>query len=489
MNRLAEVAAAWVLSAVVGPAGAAERRGAAPAPTKADEVFQRLGAEFVAADRSDGLSIAVVENGRTRFYNFGTVSRQQPQAPTEHSVYEIGSITKILTSLVLANAVGEGKVGLQDDIRRYLPGEYPKLAFEGEPVRLIHLANTSSALPDNLPALPADAAQAPFQAVATLKRITDQDVYTALASASLIDRPGHEPRHSNLAANLMGGILERVYGQSYETLLARYVEQPLGMGAGTGEARAALLATGYDKNRAAMPALDARSVLAGGGLRYSAADLAKFLSAQLAAEDAAIRLSQTPAWGDADNIAVGFNWIINKTIDDQLRLRHSGGTFGFSSYIEMYPQRGYGIVLLANRPGEAQGQLQELANRASEAMWGKPPVLSALETALQAGAYRDVAGTVAQVRREHQALHLTEEYLNQWGYRLLADKQVAQAVALFGYAAQRWPDSWNAFDSLGEAYELAGDRERAIANYQRSLDLSPSNGNAVEHLRKLRQQP
>ena len=62
-------------------------------------------------------------------------------------------------------------------------------------------------------------------------------------------------------------------------------------------------------------------------------------------------------------------------------------------------------------------------------------------------------------------------------------------MALFGYAAQRWPDSWNAFDSLGEAYELAGDRERAIANYQRSLDLSPSNGNAVEHLRKLRQQP
>ncbi|RNF83864.1 serine hydrolase domain-containing protein [Montanilutibacter psychrotolerans] len=489
MNRLAVVAAAWVLSVIAGHAGAAERPAAAPTPTNADEVFQRLGAEFVAADRSDGLSIAVVENGQARFYNYGTVSRQKPQAPTEHTVYEIGSITKILTSLILANAVGEGKVGLQDDIRRYLPGEYPKLAFDGEPVRLIHLANTSSALPDNLPALPADAEQAPFQAVAALKRITDQHVYTALASASPSDRPGHEPRHSNLAANLMGGILERVYGQPYEALLARYVEQPLGMAAGTGEARAALLATGYNRDRAAMPALDARSVLAGGGLRYSTADLAKFLGAQLSAKDAAIRLSQTPAWGDADNVAVGFNWIISKTIDDQLHLRHSGGTFGFSSYIEMYPQRGYGIVLLANRPGEAQGQLQELANRATEALWGKPPVLTALESALQASAYRDVAGTVAQVRREHRALHLTEDYLNQWGYRLLADKQTAQAVALFGYAAQQWPDSWNAFDSLGEAYELAGDRDRAIANYQRSLDLSPSNGNAAEHLRKLRQQP
>lgn len=473
----------------MGAAGAAEPQTETAMTAKADEVFQRLGAEFVAADRSDGLSIAVVENGRTHYYNFGTVSRQTLQKPTEDTVYEIGSITKILTSLILANAIGEGKVGLQDDIRGYLPGEFPQLAYEGDPVRLIHLANTSSALPDNLPPLPADAVRAPFQAVAALKRVTDRELYAELAKARLVDRPGREPRHSNLAAILMGGILERVYGQPYERLLARYVEQPLGMQAGTGEARATLLATGYDRDGAAMPALDARSVLSGGGLRYSAADMAKFLSAQLAAKDAAIRLSQSPAWGDPDKVAVGFNWIIGKTVDDRLRLRHSGGTFGFSSYIELYPQRGYGIVLLANRPGEAQGQLQDLANRATEALWGKPPAQTALEAALQAGAYKDVAATVAQVRREHSELHLSEDYLNQWGYRLLADKQTAAAVALFAYAAQQWPDSWNAFDSLGEAYELLGDRERAIASYQRSLELSPGNGNAVEHLGKLRKQP
>jgi D-alanyl-D-alanine-carboxypeptidase/D-alanyl-D-alanine-endopeptidase len=110
-----------------------------------------LGQDFVSSDKADALSIAIVPGDGFDFFNFGSTIRGEDKKPTKHSVYEIGSVTKFFTSLLLAHAVQEGRIGLQDDIRRYLPGEYRNLSFGGLPIRVIDLADTTSALPDNLP--------------------------------------------------------------------------------------------------------------------------------------------------------------------------------------------------------------------------------------------------------------------------------------------------------------------------------------------------
>lgn len=473
------------------PALALEQDSAQAAPSLMDSTFQRLGTEFVKAGNADGVSIAVVKDGKARFYNFGSVSRDRQQPPTDRTVYEIGSISKVFTSLILAHAAIEGKVNLQDDIRKYMPGEYPNLASDGTPVRLIDLANTTSALPDNSPNLfpPVDKVgpdKAPFIAVEAFKRYTDKGMLADLRTASLVDKPGVAPRHSNLAANLLASILEKVYGVSYETLLARYVERPFGMATGAGKA-AADAPIGYNKRHVAMPLLDERAFLPAGGLRYSPADMAKFIGMELAAADPALQLSQKIAWGDPDDTAVAFNWVVNKTVDSKRRLRTSGSTFGFSSYIEMYPDLGYGIILLANRPGETQNQLQDLATQAMAEIWGKPPALVAFEQALQAAEYRDADNIATKVRRQHPELHLTEDYVNRWAYRLMGEKKPKQAFGLFQYNVAHWPKSWNAFDSLAEAYEALGDDTQAIAHYKRSLELDPNNKNGAEHLQKLEQ--
>lgn len=75
--------------------------------------------------------------------------------------------------------------------------------------------------------------------------------------------------------------------------------------------------------------------------------------------------------------------------------------------------------------------------------------------------------------------------MNDIGYVLLQRKRVSDALAVFKLSVQRFPDSFNAYDSLGEAYDAAGDRENAITNYQRSLDLNPKNTNAAAMLQKL----
>jgi predicted Zn-dependent protease len=80
---------------------------------------------------------------------------------------------------------------------------------------------------------------------------------------------------------------------------------------------------------------------------------------------------------------------------------------------------------------------------------------------------------------------LNEKQLNAIGYNLLERKRVADAIAVLQRNTQRFPDSFNAYDSLGEAYAAADDRARAIENYRRSLKLNPKNTNATEMIARL----
>ena len=77
--------------------------------------------------------------------------------------------------------------------------------------------------------------------------------------------------------------------------------------------------------------------------------------------------------------------------------------------------------------------------------------------------------------------------MNRLGYDLLAMKHVKDAIEVFKLNVEDYPQSSNTYDSLGEAYMLDGNKELAIKNYQRSVELNPNNTNGVETLKKLRE--
>jgi serine-type D-Ala-D-Ala carboxypeptidase/endopeptidase len=463
-------------------------------PATMDGTFQRMGGQFVQAGKTDALSIAVVDHGKARFYNFGSTSRDASTSPTAETTYEIGSISKLFTSLLLAHAIVNGKARATDDLRSYLPGPYPNLQRDGVPVHLVDLADTTSGLPDNLPDFATLASTTPPEAFpfAATKQLAAYDrtrLFEDLKTVSLSSVPGSVPKHSNLASVMLTIALEKAYGQDAAALLARLIEKPFGMQAGTGKGRAGQFVTGYSADHLAMPALDAPYVATAFGLRYSARDMSQFLIAQLAAKDPAIRLSQRVAWGDIDEDATAFNWKVDRTIDGQRRLRASGGTFAFSSYIELYPDSDYGVVLLANRPGRTQAELKAFAEDALVDMRGKPAAQVALEDALKRAGFHDTAGVIAQVKHTYPNLNLPEERINSWGYSLLRTGRSEHAVSLFVYNTQRHPQSWNAWDSLGEAYEKANAREKATASYRRSLELNPDNAHAAQQLKLMANPP
>lgn len=179
--------------------------------------------------------------------------------------------------------------------------------------------------------------------------------------------------------------------------------------------------------------------------------------------------------------------MIDTTIDGQRHLVHTGGTFGFGSFMDFYPDTGYGVVLLANRSAnDTQGQLQKVAEHIRNQALGRPAAQAALEQAFTDHGYGDVASTVAGVLRAYPSLHLSENYINGWGYRLLQqDKRPKDAVNVFLYNVAQHPLGFNTYDSLAECQEALGEREHAIANYRLSLERNPNNDHAKARLAEL----
>ncbi|GAB3798943.1 serine hydrolase domain-containing protein [Spirosoma humi] len=457
----------------------------------AEATIQQLGNAFVQEKNHVGLSIGIVRNGTKSFYNFGTTEKGKHQLPTENTIYEIGSISKTFGSLLLARAVLDKRARLDDDIRQYLGGDYPNLAYEGKPIRLVNLTNWTSELPDNFPDNPDVYKQAnpdsiPYLIIKGLTGYTKPDFFNDLHKVTLKAAPGQHLRHSNVAAQLLGYILENIYQMPYGELVNTQIERMLAMrSSSVSEPASAQFAIGYNGSGVQMPAFTLQAMQAAGGLRYSAADLLKYAAYQLDERNRAVKLSHQLTWGDVDGQAFGLNWFLHKTIDSKRQVEHSGGTFGFASYCDLYPDQKTALVLFANNSDQTtQGQLGDLSKKIMDALYGEPAGLTALNDALKKQGYAQVINVVKDVRKKHPELHLDENYVNNWGYSLAGQSKLQEALAIFKLNVSLYPRGWNTYDSLAETYERLGNRKLAIDNYTHSLALNPHNTTASEFLKK-----
>lgn len=322
-------------------------------------VVETAGKAYLSKKGAGGLSVAVVSGDNTYFHSFGPLTPPGLPAATELTVYEVGSLTKTLTGLLLAHAIAEGLVRLDDDIRTHLKGDYPNLVFDGQPITLLHLANMTSALPDNLPPRSKDE-DSPFARAKRLESYSREDFFRALHQVKLISKPGESPGHSNAASELLGYLLEDLYQKSFAELVQEKIEKPARMTAGRAEGA---IAASLDEQGDPMPYLTAAAARASGGLRYSAKALGGYVRYQLKEGDGAIKLTHKPNWKTLDGATgIGFYWIWSATTPAGRRLRYSGGTFGFASFLDLYPDRQLGIVVLTNGADDStQDGIQRLS--------------------------------------------------------------------------------------------------------------------------------
>jgi len=335
-----------------------------------DAAIRELGREWLAENDGVGLSIGIYENNQRHFYNFGATQLDGNKTPTKDTIYEIGSIAKTMTGQLLARAVIEGRAALDDVAEKYLDEPYPNLEGGGEKLQLVHLANMTSQLLDNIPDL-SQVRNVPGESLVVtrmrvLERYKRTDFLSQLHVVAPRRLPGIDLSPSNVASMVLGVALEKIYGERFPVILAREIEKPLRMGSGTAPP-AKLLARGYTDNNEALPPFSAPTQYPTASLRYSTDDLLKYAAWQMVERDASVKLAHRPTWTTPDKReAVALFWIIGESPAGR-RLQYSGGTYGFASFCDLYPEARVAIVLLANKAADgAQATLRAMSAKIVE---------------------------------------------------------------------------------------------------------------------------
>jgi tetratricopeptide (TPR) repeat protein len=179
---------------------------------------------------------------------------------------------------------------------------------------------------------------------------------------------------------------------------------------------------------------------------------------------------------------------------------HWGDNSGYKAYTFAYPDRKLGIIWFTNSDnGQSilQAMLAETVGGEHPAVaWldyeqydsPKRPVREALQTTIEEQGVDSTIALYHGLKASHPPEAFDEYLLNSLGYRLLGADRVEEAIAIFELNVEEYPDAWNPYDSLGEAYAEAGDLEKAIQYYEKSLELNPDNTNGIAALERLRAQ-
>jgi CubicO group peptidase (beta-lactamase class C family) len=268
-------------------------------------------------------------------------------APNVHTVFELGSITKTFTALLLAEMVVRGEIDYDDPITAYLPDEARPRQATGAPITLAQLATHTA----GLPRLPASfyLHALPVWLTNPYARYGLDDLYRATARTRIRHHPEGGAHYSNFGVGLLGQLLANAVAADYRDLVLDRVCRPLGM-TDTGTTPGPSCATGYRRGRP-VPAWEMGALAPAGILRSSATDLLRYLEAHLHPEAtplaAAVRATQVPrvAGKGKDRICLVWNHRSSRYGDV---LFHSGGTRGFTAFLGFCPQASTGIAALVN---------------------------------------------------------------------------------------------------------------------------------------------
>ncbi|GAB1308094.1 hypothetical protein KH5_07770 [Urechidicola sp. KH5] len=422
---------------------------------------------------------------------FGYANMEWDVQNASDTKHRLGSITKQFTGMLIMQLVEQGKLDVQKPISTYLP-DYPKKS--GDIITTHHLLTHTSGIP-NYTSFP------DFFSTKSRDPKTPDEFIEIFKDLPLEFEPGEKFNYSNSAYFLLGVIIEKVSGKSYESNLHELILEPLKMHDTGYDHHNTILknrATGYDQNGNNFRNsnyLDMSLPYAAGSMYASAEDLYKWDRALYGNELLSKENMETyfapyiKAFGNLDyayGFAVGEMKIGDSDISTEVTT-HGGGINGFNTIILRDIREEHLIVLLNNTGGKP---LNEISQKIMAILYKQPYELPKKDyTMAIAEKYTDQNKSFSvsdlQSLANTNSYQLSEDTINGFGYELLNANQIANAITIFEFNTQKYPESFNTFDSLGEAYMMNGENEKAILNYEKSVKMNPDNKNGVDMLKKL----
>jgi CubicO group peptidase (beta-lactamase class C family) len=309
-------------------------------------------AAFMRGRMVPGLVAGLVREGRADSWGFGRTARDTERPPDADTVFEIGSITKVFTSTLLALLAEDGRLRLDQPIQSLLEKKVA-LTPEAQAVTLLHLATHTATFPRASRRMMGRGLRHPSN---PYRDYTLKDLYDDLAQFRPGPGLGRAFTYSNLGAGLLGHLLELATGQTYEALVRLRVGPPLGLVDTTitlEDAQRARLAQGHWFGKP-VGLWDLPALAGAGALRSTMRDLLKFLEAHLGLREtplaSALAAAGEPRVEVSPTLSIGLAWHLTPLAGagSPPIVWHRGETGGMRGFVGFVRERGLGLALLAN---------------------------------------------------------------------------------------------------------------------------------------------
>ena len=355
-----------------------------------------------------GTVVGMINPDGRSYFSYGRPALDSIRTVDEQTVFEIGSVTKVFTSLLLADAVQRGEVSMDDAVGSLLPEGW-RVPGGSSPITLLHLATQTSGLPPNPDNLCSEDATRPFECYG-------EDLWAAfLRSYSLSREPGASWEYSNTGMGFLGFALAARAGVNYESLLRERILDPLGMKSTGLMMDSAVLgrrATGHSSVLQRPPFL--MPVMEGAGaLRSTASDLLDFLAYNLGIRETPLAPVLNDAWQrrtatSTPGISIGLGWWLWDLPGGRI-VQHGGDTPGFTAFVAFHPVRRVGAVVLSNSRANRYSGVTDVGLHLLDSAYPltptrKPAEVSEAVLAGYMGVYEEAGGDSFEIGRIRQRL-------------------------------------------------------------------------------------
>jgi CubicO group peptidase (beta-lactamase class C family) len=442
-----------------------------------------------------GLTIAIIQEGKPLYVKaFGVTNVETEDKMKPEHIFHFASVSKPFVATAVMQLVEQGKINLDQKLVFYLP--YFELDDDRyKTITIRQMLNHTSGIPDvrdyewDKPQYDEGAAE---RYVRSLK------------NQKMLFNPGTQVRYSNMAFDILGDVIAKVSGQSFEDYITDSILDPLQMKESSFlineisvDLRTAphvwqlwpVVSEFYPYNRRHAPSST---------LNSSVIEMMNWAQANLnKGELNGTRILGTDSynilWKNSitftDETQIGLSWFLGDYRGIQT-VGHGGGDTGYSSNITLLPDKQIGIIIASNYDATPMGSIND---GVLDILFSHKPQPSKLSIAMRIAETFDNEGIDAAKTLYYKLKNEAEQdysfghwELNRLGYFYMGNREIQKAIEILKFNVELFPDIANTYDSLGEAYMIAGQNEKAIANYEKSVELDPNNANGIEMLKKLK---
>jgi CubicO group peptidase (beta-lactamase class C family) len=441
-----------------------------------------------------GIAVAVTMDSEAFYVNaFGAKNILTQEKLRPEHVFHMASVSKPFVATAIVQLVEMGKINLDDPLAAYLP--YFRMDDERyKDITICQMLNHTSGMPDvddyewDKPQYDEEAAERYVRSLKTEK---------------LIAAPGERFQYSNMAYDVLGDVIAKVSGKPFEGYMKESILNPLGMKESDflyenikKELRTSphiwdsglIVSDVYPYNRMHAPS---------GTLNANVIDMIKWAEANLnRGELNGTRILYeesydslwTPYVRLSERTTQGLGWVLSEYRGFST-MSHSGDDLGFSCDFKLIPEKMMGIVLASNYMSTP---VSSMLNGVVDILLGFEPEVPKKSVSLYFRRIMDRDG-IEEAKAAYRKWYIeskddysfSPQELNSLGYKYIRGDEIDNAIAVFRFNVERYPDNGNVYDSLAEAYVINGDIDLAIENYKKSLELDSENTHAAEMLKKL----